>query len=777
MGIAAHVAAWEEEWGDYAWDEGSVVALGPNELDYPTVEIFIFSAWTDITPYVRWDAGVTIRRGRDSEAQDLDYTRCSLTLDNRDGRFSVRNVLGPYFGQLRINTPIRVAVQRNGVTRYRFYGEVSEWPVNWDRSARDANDEQRDVTVELVASGVIRRLTQNQEPLKSAMYRNITRVAAGTGDIVGYWPMEEPSGSVLFETGLTNNAQPLLLSGANPSAGAFDDFYCSSTALSLNAGSMQATIPAYVASTTQFVRVLMRANETAVGSTQTIMRVITTGTARYWTVQVDTSFNVRLLVQDPDEATLYNSGFLNPDPNINDRMIAMLLKLTTNGSDIDFELRFADIETPNDWISISLNEYTISSTVTSQTAGRIAFVQFGNNFGLSGWSFAHLVAVNDTAIFGELTSAGASALLAYAGENPSARAARLAAEEGVPIQILSNGQSGNTVGMGFQKPKTFMDLMRECAETDNALLFEPRDQLAIGYRTRLSLYNQSPLFELDYSNSDLGDVPVPVDDDRYLVNDVFANNESAPTAAVNVRHEKTSGPRNVNDPTTDDDGVGRYQGSIQTNLTTDQTNGVGATGATTTLMDLAGWAVHIGTWDEERYPRVQLDLHRSELRDDVPLTNKILAIEQGDRYDIENMPEWVGPDDVRQILQGYEEFIGGSTLHRITLQGTPARPWTVAFADSSFDAFFFRADSTESTLTSDIDSTQTSFSVTVTDTAWVTGSNTIGIYVGGERMLTSSIAGASSPQTFTVTRSDNGVVKSHKAGTVVRLWQQSTVQL
>ena len=42
--------------------------------------------------------------------------------------------------------------------------------------------------------------------------------------------------------------------------------------------------------------------------------------------------------------------------------------------------------------------------------------------------------------------------------------------------------------------------------------------------------------------------------------------------------------------------------------------------------------------------------------------------------------------------------------------------------------------------------------------------------VGGERVTVTNITGASSPQTFTVTRSVNGVVKAHTSGTDVRLW-------
>ncbi|PAN01002.1 hypothetical protein CJI59_13820 [Streptomyces sp. Alain-F2R5] len=51
------------------------------------------------------------------------------------------------------------------------------------------------------------------------------------------------------------------------------------------------------------------------------------------------------------------------------------------------------------------------------------------------------------------------------------------------------------------------------------------------------------------------------------------------------------------------------------------------------------------------------------------------------------------------------------------------------------------------------------------------------ITVGGERMTVTSVSGTASPQTFTVVRSVNGVVKAHEAGADVRLSDPATVAL
>lgn len=70
----------------------------------------------DISQYVRrpgQDGGspVTYSWGKQDESTQTDTGQMSLTLDNRDGRFSTENVPGPYYGQIDTNTPIRLGVQ------------------------------------------------------------------------------------------------------------------------------------------------------------------------------------------------------------------------------------------------------------------------------------------------------------------------------------------------------------------------------------------------------------------------------------------------------------------------------------------------------------------------------------------------------------------------------------------------------------------------------------------------------------------------------------------
>lgn len=70
--------------------------------------------WTDVTPYLyaRENGGVTMTRGRSDWAERTDPGTCQFQLDNRDGRFSPRNPVGPYYGQIGRNTPVRFSVNQ-----------------------------------------------------------------------------------------------------------------------------------------------------------------------------------------------------------------------------------------------------------------------------------------------------------------------------------------------------------------------------------------------------------------------------------------------------------------------------------------------------------------------------------------------------------------------------------------------------------------------------------------------------------------------------------------
>jgi hypothetical protein len=73
------------------------------------VELYLGS-WTDISTYVYQRALVAISSGKQNQTSQISPAQCTMALNNRDGRFSISNPVGPYFGSLVRNTPGRVSV-------------------------------------------------------------------------------------------------------------------------------------------------------------------------------------------------------------------------------------------------------------------------------------------------------------------------------------------------------------------------------------------------------------------------------------------------------------------------------------------------------------------------------------------------------------------------------------------------------------------------------------------------------------------------------------------
>lgn len=78
------------------------------------VDLLIDGTWTGLVPspvpqvYAR--DGIRITRGRANESAQVDRSVCSLTLNNRDGKYSPRNPLSPLYGLIGRNTLFRTGV-------------------------------------------------------------------------------------------------------------------------------------------------------------------------------------------------------------------------------------------------------------------------------------------------------------------------------------------------------------------------------------------------------------------------------------------------------------------------------------------------------------------------------------------------------------------------------------------------------------------------------------------------------------------------------------------
>lgn len=651
-----------------------------------------------------------------------------------------------YFqGAVGVDTHARIW-KMSGATVFlpRFTGEVSSWPAKWDLSGKD-------VWVPIVASGITRRLGQGASPLRSSLYREFLRAPS----VTAYWPMEDGAGSTTFASAVGGSPMAML---GSPQLAADDGFACSDAIPTFTAGGAVGAVPSHASTGEFLVGALVHVPDSGMVDGSTLLTVACTGTARTWSILWNAGTGrFQLQCFDPDGVLVVNTvpgPWTVPPIGIR---CYLYLSAETSGADVAWSLTYIPI--------VAGSNYPIgqsaSATLLASTVGRVTSVSVGARLDLAGGpAVGHVLAARDAqALF---TSGVWRSLVAWNGEPASDRVQRLCRDEGVHSYIQYDASTtfrlAASVSMGPQRPATLLDLLRECETADGGTLHEPRGFLGLVYRTRASKYNQATTMGLDYGAGNISEPFDPVDDDQGVVNDVTVNRPGGSSA----RAVETTGPMSVQAPPA---GVARYDTSVEVNVATDAQ-----------LPDLAAWRVHVGTWDEARYPSVHLDLAKNPLFDAA-----VAACDVGDLVTLSNLPLWVPPGPVDQILEGYTETLGHPIDWDVVGNHSPAGPYRVGVLDSPT---LGRLDSLTSSLNAGVTAGATSLAVKVTagSALWITTATfpthfPFTAALGGEEVTVTAITGTSSPQTWTVTRAANGISKAHVAGTQIRLARPIAVAL
>lgn len=703
------------------------------------VELFIQGTWVDITSYVMTRDGsqrINIFRGQADEGSRTDPGRCTFQLNNRDGRFSPRNPVSPYYKLIGRNTPIRVSVPSGNDKSYRFWGEVSAWPPKWDTTGTD-------VWVEVEAAGILRRLGQGQTPLKSSMFREFTNPARTS--IFAYWPCEDGASASQLASGIPGGPAMSFTSGVT--AAAFSNWLASDPVPTVDTGYMSGPIGSYPVTAQFATRFFLRLPDAGVPSgTPSLVTFYGTGSAAQWVLYTNSTGALGLRGYDSAGNILSDSGAAVF--NANGLRLSVGIELVQNGTSVDWHY-FAFRIDDTGFTSLG----GLAGSLTSNTFGSMVNVTLGGGGALSNTAFGHVAISNATNAYANT----GGAMTAWVGENPFNRVTRLCAEEKIDFLGVFDGQSGNAVTLGAQRTKTFLELVTEATDADGSILIEPTTLLGIGQRTRLALYNQTPQLALNYQSFNLAEVPEPIDDDQHTRNKVTVSrpNGSSATAVDDFSSLSVLPP-----PA----GVGPYDTSVELNVLRDSD-----------LPSHAGWRLHLGTVDEARFPRISINLAHPSFTANGALRQQALAVRPGDRITISNPPAWLPPDAISQLAIGFNETID-NFQHRITFTCVPESPYRVGTIE---DATFARLDTAGSVLDQDVSSSATSLVVdTTSGPVWTTTDVPFDINIGGEQITVNGVSGASSPQTFSpVTRSVNGVAKAQAAGTDVRLFQPTILAL
>ncbi len=740
--------------------------MAPNTALFPWTkldiryEMYYSGTWNNVSAYVRQDGpGVMckITHGRADEASRPDPAKCLFLLNNANGRFSPRNPRGPLYGLIGRNTPFRVAIVYNGNTYYRFHGEISQWPLEWTPGGHD-----NWVTVE--ASGITRRLNRKSQPVTSPLRRLMN--AQDQTKVIGYWPMEDQASSIQLSSAVSNGfAMTKRNTAGSSSLAANSDIPGSAVLPNFESGVWQGQVRPYT--TTTELQVTFVVSAAAAPSTDCLLvSWNTTGTAGGWTVVLMATGDLefRAYATSGRVLTVPLTGVYGAHGQTNpvDNPSRISVQLTQNGADIDYEVWRYSI-TDNDGASGH------TGTLAGYKFGQVRSVSIndaGNPIGTT--TVGHLwVSKEIQEVFGGLVDFYNSDI-AYDGEGPSVRTARICDENGVPWDQVFAQTGTDAVKMGPQPVASVSDILEECMDM-GYLVFDDRSAFGLKLMPMEWRQDRNTGLLVDYGKVAANGL-MPTDDDQGVFNDVTVASKDGGSA----RHIVSSGPLSIQDPP---NGIGTYPASVTLNLYDEDY-----------AQYWAQWLTHFGTYDESRYPVVRFDLFRDRNQEIIPSvikeleTNFNTGLECGQLIRITNPPDWLPGGPIELVINGWTEQLG--PWHwEIEFNTSPAGPWRTWAVEDSGTAYQDdikrgNVDTAGSeTVGSFVAGTGTSLVVqTNSGPRWVTAADQAAalpfdIIVSGVRLRVTAVTGTGNPQTFTVAATPiNGVTKTIPSGSAVNIW-------
>lgn len=737
--IAAQVGAWNARWPRAGWGSNAPVATGKAFPDGPAAYILLANgSWLDISTDVRFTTAITVITGRNAGDNRVRAGSVTLRINNLDGKYSPRNVLSPLFGQIGRNTQLRVS--RRG--SLRFWGEVPEWPSQWTTGGLDA-------WVDVPVAGPLRHLLAGNAPLlQSALTRSQAAAVPASG-----WTLEESSSALYAAPTAVGGLPATTFGGAT--FGSVSDL--GGAAASPGTGSAGNGLTARVNFISGSWGMEFAAKGT-VSASNAMMYVTDIAGVGYALLPPATLPTIPMQVE-----VITSAGFaaINVDTHV-----PWVIDSDFNNSwhyyAIYFQQSGANIAAQAyvDGVLCGSNTTATVVTLNSPTTWQApADVTGPKVIGPDGT----LKSISHVSFFsGTTPSAIYRALTGYTGETAGRRIQRLCAENGVGF--VGVGDLDDTMAMGAQGVDKLVDLLYDAEDADMGFLCETRDTFGLGYRTRSSMYNRTPVLAMDYTADGNVDGPlIPADNDVRIINDSNVQRKNGSSA----RFTLTTGPMST--ASVANGGIGAYPENPTINLASDAS-----------ALDVAGWHVNVGTVNEQRFDNISVNIGNTLTNHNlVGLADQMCTVDNGDLITISSPPIWVNTDLISALRVGSTEKFDQFN-YTISYNTIPASPYVVGVWETS------RWGDDGTTVQVGVDSVATTFlglmPITSPSTSlWITAAYlaTIGetwvnfdvMASTGERLTVTDIAG-SNPQTWTVIRSVNGVVAPLPAGTVITLRNQ-----
>lgn len=711
-------------------------------------ELFYSGGWQSAEAYTR--DGMTISRGLADETLEAQPGAASLTLDNRDGSKNPNNPVSPLYGLVGRNTPLRVAVDSS----VRLSCEVADWLPGRTLVPVDTVRQRGDAWTKVAGAGILRRLGRGKTPLKSPAWRALID-PANDADRIAWWPLEDEQDVV---TPLSPVGSPPVVSTfltSPPTWGAYTKSPSAERMVTMGTGSLNFTVPYYSSSQHKVILLChLPWDDTYDGID--LVRLNCTSCVIFVRWKLGGALDTQAWNLS-GSALLDSTGAVTFDAI--GKEFALILELPQNGANVDLSIRVVPMS------GNGLNHFDVLNGVT---VGRIETIKLVAPQG----SLGHLAVADSTGAFSNYLGSDGSprAVQGWLGEPAAERFDRICDENDIAGTVV--GTASDSQAMGVQPTATLTDVLKECARSDSGLLYESRAALGLSFRTGRDLYAHGagglPVLTLDYAAGEVAPTLEPVIGDQGTRNDVIAKRRNGSSQRAVLE----SGRMSVLDPPA---GVGRYDTSLDVNIETDAR-----------LLDHATWHLRKGTVDETRYRSVTVDLDAPSATP--ALVAAVNLVDIGDRIAITNLPQDESPDDASLLVIAISESLPPKR-RLVTFTTIPASPYDVATVGANDGSTNLRGqavDTDHSTLAADVPAAQPGATSTLSVAStggvlWTTdandwstirnGTSTDGtglfIRIGGEDMRVTSIAGAGSPQTFTVVRAVNGVVKAHLSGAAV----------
>lgn len=566
----------------------------------------------------------------------------------------------------------------------------------------------------------------------------VYRTSAPASLPIVYWPCEDGDQATQISSGLVGGA-PMAISGATPDFGSENEFPCSAPILRINDAELVANILDYTdtnqAFTLTFLLSMPDSDEGATGSD--LFQFYTSGTGWSWDLKytANGAGSLQLLVFSSASALLFDSGQIDFGLR-GDKCQVTLIAEQVGGSVV-----YSLYKTSLTGLVGGVGPLTVTSVTT---LGKCLQLRVNPAGGYQQVGFGHIALVPDV-WDANMTLRD---VIGWSGQSALQRLQRLCYEENISLTYHVDWDLVTTA-LGAQKVDRMANLLKEPALSDGGFLYAPRGAIGLEYRSRGSLANQTAIASFSASGKQILPPFDPVDDHADTHNRVEVTRVDGTTAVS----ERITGPLSTQAPP---NGIGLRDDSYTLSLASDDQT-----------QDHADWRLGLGTVDQYRLPRFQVTPAGAA---SVGM-EKLTSISIGSRVDITSLASLKDIyDDLPQIVLGYTLRVGTTYFPTLEMNTVPYEVYR-AFALTGNN--FARPDGYDSSTNSSMNTSTTSMSVKSTSGIYLWSTDPadcpFNVIVGGEVMRVTAVVNETSPQTFTVVRAVNGVVKSHAADEPVSL--------